>query len=92
MKTDTSLISPLEQSVLDSALAEQNTNDAIRLTHSLKSTSANVGAIPLSELAKSLEALAHQDKLDDVRAQMNELSQLFDLTRASVEQLAFMQS
>lgn len=77
---------------LDTALTEKDTGEATRLVHSLKSTSANVGAIPLSELAKSLEALARKEKLDAIGAQIGELNQLFDLTQTSIEQLDFMQS
>ena len=77
---------------LDNALTEQNIGEATRLVHSLKSTSANVGAIPLSELAKLLETLAREEKLDDIRAQVDELNQLFNQTQISIEQLDFMQT
>ena len=76
---------------LDAALSEQNTAEASRLVHSLISISAHVGALQISELAKSLEDLAQEEKFDDIRAQMSNLSQLFDRTRGDIEQLDFMQ-
>lgn len=76
---------------LDAALSAQNTVVATRLVHSLISTSAHVGALQISEMAKSLEDLAQEEKFDDIRAQMSSLSQLFDRTQTDIEQLELMQ-
>ena len=75
---------------LDDALQNDNAEEATRLVHSLKSTSANVGAIQISELARTLESLAREQKLDDVRQQTNQLSELFDVTRVAIQQLDLM--
>jgi len=76
--------------LLDTALTNNDVGEATRLVHSLKSTSANVGAVPLSELAKTLEGLARDEKLDDIRQQVSDLSQLFEATRNDIQQLDFM--
>ena len=76
---------------LDSALDDNNPAEVTRLAHSLKSTSANIGAIPMSELAKRLEALARDEQLQDIRQQLNNLGQLFATTRSELRQLDFMQ-
>ena len=73
-------------------IADNNVKEAIRLVHSLKSTSANVGAILLSDMAKSLEELARDSKLDDVRNQLDALNDLFSHTRRAINQLEVMTS
>ena len=77
---------------LNSVLTENNVVETTRLMHSLKSTSANIGAMKISELAKSLEALARREQLEEIREQVAELTGLFDQTRSDIEQLDFMQS
>jgi HPt (histidine-containing phosphotransfer) domain-containing protein len=77
---------------LGAVIADKNVEETTRLVHSLKSTSANVGAIKFSELAKHLEQLARAHRLDEVQAQLDELNGLFSYTRASIEQLDFMKN
>ena len=77
---------------LDSVLSEKDVKEATRLVHSLKSTSANIGAMSISELAKELEALARDEQLDEIRARLDRLNELFKLSRGDIEQLDFMQA
>jgi HPt (histidine-containing phosphotransfer) domain-containing protein len=73
-------------------LTENNAQETTRLVHSLKSTSANIGAIKFSELAKSLEHLARTEKLDEVHLRLAELTELFEKTRSAITQLDFMKA
>ena len=77
-------------SQLQSARETANQEETRRLTHSLKSTSANVGAIPLSELAKELEDLAREGQLDAVNSRLPALCQCFELTRLAIESMEMM--
>jgi len=79
-------------SSLVTVIAENNVKEAIRLVHSLKSTSANVGAILFSEMAKSLEQIARDAKLDDLHSQLDALNNLFNLTRQAIKQLEIMKA
>ena len=72
------------------ALASSDAAETRRLVHSLKSTSANIGAMPISEMAKQLEQLAQEEKLDEVRSQYPELTKLFEQTRDALQQLPVM--
>lgn len=76
---------------LKGVLTQKDSVEVTRLVHSLKSTSANVGAARLSELAKSLEALAREERLEEISTQMDELTGLFAGTQADIEQLDVMQ-
>ena len=49
---------------LESALAEQDVDRFRRAAHSLKSNSATFGAMELAALAKELEEMAREGKLD----------------------------
>ena len=76
---------------LQVALERDNQAEARRLAHSLKSTSANVGALPLSELAKHAEGLARDGELKGIRACLPELGQCFAQTQMAIEAIDFMQ-
>ena len=75
---------------LQSAQDSANQEETRRLVHSLKSTSAYVGAIPLSELAKELEDLAREGQLDAVNSRLPALCQCFELTRLAIESMEMM--
>ena len=75
---------------LQSAQDSANQEETRRLVHSLKSTSANVGAIPLSELAKELEDLAREGQLDAVNSRLLALCQCFQLTSLAIESMDIM--
>ncbi|MGD8783078.1 MAG: Hpt domain-containing protein [Thioalkalispiraceae bacterium] len=77
---------------LDTVLTAKDARETTRLVHSLKSTSANIGAIRFSEMAKALEVLARAEKLDEVKAQLTELNALFAQTHDCIEKLDVMQN
>jgi len=79
----------LEQ--LTESLASDNAKESHRHFHSLKSTSANVGATQLSTLSGELEELARQNQLDDIKPRVAELNQIFQATSANIAQLEIMQ-
>ena len=83
---DTSNIIQQLQVALNSSLQAE----AQRLCHSLKSTSANVGALPLSELARQLEALAREGQLDEMKTMVPELGSCFAQTQLTIEDMEFM--
>ena len=75
---------------LEDALGNKNQDEARRLAHSLKSTSANVGAIPLSELAKELEDFAREGQLSEISTRMAALSDCFAQTQATIDAMEIM--
>lgn len=81
-------ISILEQ--LDSTLAAGDHEVAHRLAHSLKSTSANVGALPLSELAREIEEIAREGQSDGLDTRLLALHECFEQTRLVIQTLDIM--
>ncbi len=55
--------------------------------HSLKSTSANLGAIGLSELAKSVEHGAREGTISDVAQKLREIQSEFDQVAAELQDI-----
>lgn len=54
-----------------------------RAAHTLKSSAANVGGLQVSEISKHLEALAKQNQLIQVQAELGKLEHAIEnLTRA----------
>lgn len=76
---------------LGRACVEGNAIDARRFAHSLKSTSANVGAADLSALAKELEALGQTAQLPAIEARLDELQGVFQRVKAVIESLPGLQ-
>lgn len=58
-----------------------------RGAHSLKSTSANLGAMHLRDLAAELEEQAMKGESGELKGRLTELEDLYQGTRAAVEQL-----
>jgi len=58
---------------LHEALAANDVQAALRAVHTLKSSSAALGALPLSNAARLAEAAAREDRLDAVRALLPQL-------------------
>ena len=58
------------------ALTNRDANGLRRSAHTLKSTAATVGALPLAEVCKDIERLAREGKLDEVAPLLNMLAQL----------------
>ena len=75
---------------LDSAYSKDDHEGSHRLAHSLKSTNANVGALPLSELASEIEELARERQLNGNDARLAALRHCFDQTRLAIQSLDFM--
>lgn len=75
---------------LEGALTSSNQDEARRLAHSLKSTSANVGAMPLSELAKELEDLAREGQLGQISTRTSALKDCFAQTQATIDAMEIM--
>jgi HPt (histidine-containing phosphotransfer) domain-containing protein len=66
---------------ISSGIAESNEDEAVRAAHSLKSSSATVGALRLSGVSARLEALAQSDQLDAAALVLEDLRQEFDDVR-----------
>jgi len=70
----------------------QTTDDAeifIRLSHDLKSTSANIGARGLSQLAQGVEVLAKKGLLNQARAEMDKLICEYERVKTMLSALGF---
>lgn len=86
----------LERYILDSrellqnlaiALDASDAASAQRHAHSLKSTSANIGAMALSELALELENLGRAKRLEDIASHMDQLRRVFEHTHVAINSL-----
>ncbi len=67
------------------ALEGEDAKEVRRLAHSLKSTSANVGALALSEQAGELEAEAKDGDLSAAMRRIESLATLFERVREALE-------
>jgi HPt (histidine-containing phosphotransfer) domain-containing protein len=74
-------------STLGTAVNKKNTQDFFRLAHKLKSSSANVGALYLSSLLKSLEALGRQNEIEGTAGLFAAIKEEFETVRKSLEAL-----
>ena len=79
----------LEQ--LTTSLADNNAEESRRHVHSLKSTSANIGANPLAKIAAELEEYARLEQLDNVSSRLDELQQAFQATASAISVFEIMQ-
>ncbi len=86
LEDSTRLLEQLAQS-----LADGNAEESRRHVHSLKSTSANIGAKPLAKIAAELEECARLEQLDEVKIRQDELQQVFQATAACIDVLEVMQ-
>ncbi len=68
---------------------DDNIEEFIRLPHSLKSSSANIGAIKLSKLALNFENLAKKEKVDEALKNLNELICEYDQTVIELDKLGY---
>jgi HPt (histidine-containing phosphotransfer) domain-containing protein len=64
--------------ILDSALAAADCPTARMMAHTLKSSSANMGAMRLSDLCRQMEAAAAEEKLETSTALLTEIHREFD--------------
>lgn len=63
---------------LNKAVLHGNAAQVKLYAHGIKGASANVGAVELSKVAKTLEHLAADDDLSDARRLLQEINRLFD--------------
>jgi HPt (histidine-containing phosphotransfer) domain-containing protein len=81
LKTTPKLLQDMSNAV------EMQDQNHLRLTaHTLKSSSAIVGAVALSELAKQLELALREQKILDAKAAMERMLDCFERTRKTLEQ------
>jgi signal transduction histidine kinase/CheY-like chemotaxis protein/HPt (histidine-containing phosphotransfer) domain-containing protein len=78
---------PKSVALLEQAAASQRIEGIVAPSHSLKSTSANLGAIRLAELAKRLEHGARSGDLADPQILVNELKREYALVAAALTDL-----
>jgi HPt (histidine-containing phosphotransfer) domain-containing protein len=69
---------------LRTAAATGAGDDLLRAAHSLKSSSQNVGALPLGELCRGLETDARTGTVPDARARSEEIGAAFDEARLAL--------
>lgn len=73
-----------------SAIEQQDAEAAERLFHSLKSSSRNLGAEKLGDMAATLEAAMHEQQLDNAQPLFDEAEQMYQQVRKAL--LEFQQS
>jgi HPt (histidine-containing phosphotransfer) domain-containing protein len=76
-----SLIAGMQQ-----ALVDGNATEFTRAAHSLKSSSASLGAASLSDLAKELENLGRESKLPGAASKLEQLAGLFEQVQTALEE------
>ena len=79
---------PLQVQRLEQAARAGDIDAMVRPAHSLKSSSANVGALQVSELAKEIELAARESRRTAAVAALPELRDAFDEVVAELEPLA----
>lgn len=79
---------PLRLNELSSALASSDLRSFVRAAHSIKGSSANVGATVLCAAAGRLEHKANAEGMSDVAALIEEVHQRFIEAKLALEQIA----
>jgi len=70
---------------LRNGLSNNNVDEVHRLAHSLKSTSANIGAEQLSAVAKKFELEAKEGNLTHAKERINELEELYAVVKQEIK-------
>lgn len=70
---------------MQKALAENNIDEFRRAAHSLKSTSANLGALRLSSLARELEQMGLVGQLDGAAGKIARAQREYAMVQAELE-------
>jgi HPt (histidine-containing phosphotransfer) domain-containing protein len=93
--TDREFVGELIQAYLDDspglfaamrqAVASASATDFTRAAHSLKSSSASLGAAGLAAAARELETLGKQSQLEAAAAKLDEVLALFEMVRIALE-------
>jgi len=71
---------------MKTALADGNPTEFTRAAHSLKSSSASLGALGLSALAKDLELMGKESRLTGAASTLEQLVALFDQVQIALEE------
>ncbi|MEO6876799.1 MAG: Hpt domain-containing protein [Opitutaceae bacterium] len=78
---------PKRLAELDESLALGDTKKFTRAAHSIKGSSANLGATALREVAGQLELRSHKDGLGDVVGLVGEVKVQFERAQAELKKL-----
>lgn len=76
---------PQQFAAMHSAITDENPEDFRRAAHSLKSNSANFGAMALSEKAKNLEDLGRAGQLDQATVPLEEAEDEYTKVKSALE-------
>jgi len=76
---------PQQFAAMHSAITDENPEDFRRAAHSLKSNSANFGAMALSEKAKNLEDLGKAGKLNQAAERLEDAEAEYTKVRTALE-------
>lgn len=79
---------PKRLSELEECLAKQDVRSFTRAAHSIKGSSANVGAAYLRSAAERLEHKSNAEGLSDVTAQISEVRERFAEAKTELERIA----
>jgi signal transduction histidine kinase/DNA-binding response OmpR family regulator len=75
---------PLQLNTLRLAIAGQDPAELRRVAHSLKSASANVGALALAQMCKQMEHLGRAEQIDGASGILTDIEQEFHAVRRSL--------
>lgn len=78
---------PQQFSAMHTALSEENTEEFRRAAHSLKSNSANFGAMGLSQQAKHLEDLGKEGNLELAAGPLEEAEAEYSRVKTALEMI-----
>ena len=78
---------PQQFSAMHAALDTANSDDFRRAAHSLKSNSANFGAMVLSDKAKQLEDIGKEGQLDQAAAPLGEAEAEYVKVKSALEMI-----
>lgn len=78
---------PIQVNSMRAALTARRPVDFQRAAHSVKSTAATFGASPLAELARELEQMGRESRLEQAVERLQELESLFRSTAAELKEL-----
>ncbi|MBK5109026.1 MAG: Hpt domain-containing protein [Anaerolineales bacterium] len=79
--------SPQQFATMHKALKDNNSEEFRRAAHSLKSNSANFGAIDLSERAKNLEDLGKEGQLEQAAVPLQEAESEYTRVKSALEMI-----
>ena len=68
-------------SAIETALVDRNSEQVRELAHAFKGSSANLGAVKLSELCYALENIGREARLDDAPSVLNDISSEYQVVK-----------